>query len=192
MFREEKRVVKASRATSAAKAASSLPAYIGTSGTRALPRLFFSMMAFRFGKRSEIVRTALLVACFAVPFVTTDASEHHCSATQSQPADAAVDKIQSWDRLYKWYKLYLPCDDGGPAESISEAVARNLIDRWEPLGRSAQLAKNVPRFGAFVLKHIDATLDENDLRKIDSNASTRCPTGLGSLCDSVRKKTGSS
>lgn len=151
----------------------------------------FLMTGSRFGKRSNVVSTALLTACFTVPSIVVYASEHPCSATQSQYADAAVDKIHSWDGVHEWYKLYRQCDDGGPSEGISEAVARNLVDRWESLGRLAQLAKNDPRFGAFVLQHIDATLNENDLRKIDSNAATRCPTGLVSLCDRIRKKIGS-
>ena len=153
-------------------------------------RLLFFMTRFRFGN-SWTAATALLMTCFALSSVVAYATQDMCSTTQSQHADVAVDAIHSWDGLYKWYKVYLQCDDGGSSEGISEVVARNLVDRWKSLGRLAQLAKDDPRFRAFVLKHIDETLNENDLRQIVSNASTRCPTGLGSLCDSIRKQTGS-
>ena len=115
-----------------------------------------------------------------------------CNATDAQHADAAVDTLHSWDSLYKWYRSYAQCDDGGAAEGVSEAVARNLVDRWESLSRLSQLAKNDPHFHVFVLKHIDETLNEDDLKKIRSNASTRCPRGLRSLCDSLQKQAGSS
>jgi len=124
--------------------------------------------------------------------VSNYAENRVCNPAQSQRADAAVDTVHSWDSLYKWYRSYVQCDDGSAAEGVSEAVARNLVDRWKSLRRFSQLAKSDPRFRAFVFKHIDTTLNENDLKKIHSNASTRCPVGLRSLCDSIRKQTGSS
>ena len=64
------------------------------------------------------------------------------AATKVQQADeTAVDTLNSWDRLHDWYKTYSQCDDGGPAEGVSEAVARNLVDRWERLSRLGGIGK---------------------------------------------------
>lgn len=113
---------------------------------------------------------------------------HSCPHSLVQQADEAVDHLNSWDRIYDWYEKYRLCDDGGLAEGVSEAVARNLADRWQTLPRFDELAKN-PGFKKFVLRHVNETLSADDFKKINMNAVRRCPTGLRSLCEEVKKKT---
>lgn len=132
----------------------------------------------------------LLTVCIALSL--PGYSEPTCSQSAAQRADAAVDRLHSWEALYKWYGTYHQCDDGGIGEGVSEAVARNLVDRWETLPRLAQLGKQSPEFQRFVLKHIDETLNGNDLKKIRTNAATKCPSGLRALCDNLGKRAGSS
>jgi hypothetical protein len=136
-----------------------------------------------------------MTICLFMFFLSVEgarAGKRVCNAALSQKADTAVDRIHSWDGLYRWYGSYVQCDDGGTAEGISEAIARNLVDRWETLARLSQLTKADSDFGAFVLKHIDATLNDSDIKKINSNASKRCPSAVRSLCESIKKQTGSS
>ena len=95
--------------------------------------------------------------------------------------------LNSWDRIHDWYKNYRQCDDGGPAEGVSEAVARNLVDRWETLPRLGELAKD-SGFERFVLKHVDQTLNGDDLKKISTNAAKRCPVDLRSLCRALKSQ----
>ena len=123
--------------------------------------------------------TALAVATFGqnVP----------CTESESHLADRAVNTLNSWDRVHDWYEKYRQCDDGGPAEGVSEAVARNLVDRWETLPRLGELSKDVS-FRRFVLKHVDETLNAVDLKKISANASKRCPTNLRSLCGELKNR----
>jgi len=128
------------------------------------------------------------VAFFVLLTITVPAQEHPCTPQLSQRADSAVDALTSWDRVYNWYRKYRQCDDGGPAEGVSEAVARNLVDRWDTLPRLAELARNAT-FRHFVLKHLDETLNADDLKKISTNAAKRCPAGLDSLCRELKKKT---
>jgi hypothetical protein len=44
------------------------------------------------------------------------------------------------------------------------------------------------RFRRFVLKHVDASLDGDDIKKIRTKATTQCPKGLRVLCDDLRKQ----
>ena len=145
------------------------------------------MKMFRFGKTSGLVRAASLVASLVILSANTLANEP-CSATQSQKADAAIDTLHSWNSLYKWYRLYVQCDDGSMAEGVSEAVVRNFIDRWGMLPELSQLAAKSTGFRSFVLKHIDETLNLDDVKKIQANASMRCPPKLHSLCESIKKQ----
>ena len=120
------------------------------------------------------------------------AEAHSCSATEAERAESEVDGLHSWETLFKWYRAHRQCDDGGIAEGISEAVARNLVDRWETFAHFAELATRTPGFGRFVVQHVDETLDSNDLKKIHANAATRCPTKLRAFCDDLKKAAGPS
>jgi hypothetical protein len=126
---------------------------------------------------------AVWVACSVVARAQT----HPCTEQQSQQASEAVDTLNSWDRIHHWYIKYRQCDDGGPAEGVSEAVARNLVDRWETLPRLSELAKDAS-FRHFVLKHLDETLNADDLKKISANATKRCPASLVALCRELKRQ----
>jgi hypothetical protein len=126
----------------------------------------------------------LVIAISSIAF----GQPHSCTAELSKRADAALDHLTSWDSIYEWYRDYRQCDDGGPAEGVSEAVARNLVDRWQTLPRLGELAKNA-EFRRFVIKHLDETVTANDLRKISANASKHCPSiSLQSLCAELKKQ----
>ena len=127
------------------------------------------------------------IALCLVSSIADVGQERRCTQQQAQQAEEAVDTLNSWDRLHNWFKTYSQCDDGGPAEGVSEAVARNLVDRWESLSRLGELAKDA-RFRRFVLKHVDATLNADDLKKIDVNAEKRCPTSLRALCRELKMR----
>jgi len=111
-----------------------------------------------------------------------------CTPAQAERADTEIDRLHAWDDLYKWYKAYQHCDDGVLAEGYSEAVARVLVDHWSTLPRLAQLGRKSADFRKFVLLHVDATLDTNDIEKIRANAQTKCPAGLRSLCRDLRSE----
>lgn len=105
-----------------------------------------------------------------------------CSPREAEAADAAVDGLDSWTNVERAYKKYGHCDNGSIAEGNSEAVARLLVDQWSTLPLLAELAKRDQAFKRFVLRHIDTTLDTDDLEKIEKLASTQCPKGSAWLC----------
>jgi hypothetical protein len=96
--------------------------------------------------------------------------------------------VHSWDALYRSYRSYRQCDDGAIGEGYSESVARILVDHWITLSQLARLARNDAQFRAFVIGHVDATLNMDDLEKIRKNAKAQCPTGLRSMCNDLAKQ----
>jgi hypothetical protein len=84
--------------------------------------------------------------------------------------------------------LYRQCDDGAIGEGYSESVARILVDHWMTLPRLAQLARKDDEFRRFVLKHVDETLNHEDVESIRANAENVCPTRLRHLCDDLMKQ----
>ena len=110
-----------------------------------------------------------------------------CTDEQARRADADVDRLHTWDQLYRSFQRYRQCDGGAIAEGYSKSVARILAHHWKTLPRLAYLAKRSDGFWHFVLDHINATADEDDLRRIKRRAATQCPTGLRRMCRDIRK-----
>jgi hypothetical protein len=128
--------------------------------------------------------------CFVLALGLSGACHAHaktCSPKDAEAADAAVDQLDSWTKVEHAFKKYGHCDDGSIAEGNSEAVARLLVDHWTMLPLLAERVKRDPALKRFVLRHIDTTLDTDDLGKIVAFASSRCPKGVGSLCSELRK-----
>lgn len=96
--------------------------------------------------------------------------------------------LRSWSALYHSYKLYRQCDDGAIAEGYSESVARILVDHWETLPELSTFSRRDARFRRFVLRHLDATLNMDDVEMVRRKAQTRCPKALRPVCvDLIRK-----
>lgn len=115
------------------------------------------------------------------------AQDRGCTDSDSKQAETEAETLRTWGSLYKSYSLYRNCDDGAIAEGYSESVARILVDHWNTLLGLADLAKKNKQFFRFVLRHVDATDDDNDLRKIRAKAATQCPRRLGGICHDLKK-----
>jgi len=130
--------------------------------------------------------TSLFVVALCAPFVC--AQQHPCTSAEAKRAEVQSEKLRSWRALYRSYQQYQQCDDGAISEGYSESVARILVDHWSSLPRLADLAKKDPGFQQFVLKHVDATDDIDDLNRVKKNAETQCPPGLKAICAELAKQ----
>jgi hypothetical protein len=99
-----------------------------------------------------------------------------------------ADRLRTWNALYKSYRLYRQCDDGAIAEGYSESVARILVDHWKTLPELDLLTKKDAGFRRFVLLHVDATLDTDDVAIVRRRARRQCPLGLDRLCNDLAKE----
>jgi hypothetical protein len=91
-----------------------------------------------------------------------------------------------WSALYKSYSKYKVCDNGNDvSEGYSEAVARLLSDHWDKLPELSSIYSKRRGFKKFMLQHIDATVDYNDLQKIRQLSETQCPSTTHSLCAAI-------
>src|SRR4030088_1937887 len=124
----------------------------------------------------------LAIVALALSVSSAFAQQTRCSDSEAQRAETVAEMLRSWDALYRSYKLFRQCDDGSIGEGYSESVARILVDHWNTLSQLSHLAKKDAEFRAFVMKHVDATLNMEDVEKIKQNANTRCPIGLLMVC----------
>jgi hypothetical protein len=141
-----------------------------------------------------VLRSSLITGIVLTWFVgmlfagTAQAQNHLCTTAEGKLVlDEAV-TLRSWDAVYRSFKRFGHCDDGAIAEGYSESVARILVDHWNRLPRFAELAGKSSAFRAFVIRHVDATLNTDDLEKIKENASTHCPATLWKTCNDLAKQ----
>lgn len=109
-------------------------------------------------------------------------SASRCSAKYTDEPEKAVDYLKDWAALYRAFRLYGICDDGGVAEGFSDAVAKLLANQWQTLPELAKLARSDRQFEQFVFRHLDETVNQEDDLAIVGNAQNRCPNGLAALC----------
>jgi hypothetical protein len=108
-------------------------------------------------------------------------AENRCKVT----GETHLSKVKSWGDLHRWFKDYAGCDDGNLTDDVVEYVTSSLAKDWQDLPKLGQEIKREPRFKAFVLHHIDATVDTDDLEAVKRNADQRCPAGSEPLCASI-------
>jgi hypothetical protein len=132
-------------------------------------------------------RLGLVLALASAGFAQTAASPT-CTVADSKRAFEAVDKLDNWEAVRRFYNIYLPCDDGGIAEGVSDAVTKLLADKWAGYWRLESSAAS-PKFDEFILKHIDATVPVEALQSISRNAQRRCPKGFSEACKKINAAT---
>jgi hypothetical protein len=86
-----------------------------------------------------------------------------------------TDNAGSWNDLYKIYRNIGYCDDGALAEGLDDKVAKFLAWSWRDLDYLATLSTRDKGFRRFVLLHISATADQNDMKELRDNADRHCP-----------------
>jgi hypothetical protein len=109
-----------------------------------------------------------------------------CSDIDAQAAGSAKGSMKTWSDIYSGFQHYGHCDDGGIAEGFSEAVVHLMASQWDSLPQAATLAKKDPSFRVFLLIHIDATADTNELRKIEKFSQFQCAAQLREFCTAIQ------
>jgi hypothetical protein len=108
-----------------------------------------------------------------------------CTERDVEAADLAIDNLDSWEAIQKNYVAYAQCDDGSIAEGNSEAIARMLIDKWQDIAKLQSLINHDSRFEKYVVRHINSTLNTDDLSQIIMLSSESCPAENKALCSKL-------
>jgi hypothetical protein len=104
-------------------------------------------------------------------------------------AFVTVLKLRSWKGLHAAWRRYPGCDDGAIGQGYSDFIVRTLATRWPTLRKVLRIAREDPKFLQFVIAHIDATTDPDDLTKVQENANQRCPEEAATVCSSILART---
>jgi len=102
------------------------------------------------------------------------------SLDQPEPKD--------WPGLYRLFKQFGVCDDGAMSEGFSEDVAQLFSKQWLHLDTFSRLATTDKAFERFVLRHIDATLSDDELKVIVENSTSHCSAKEKRVCSLIRTR----
>ena len=129
-----------------------------------------------------ILISSIIILCFNV-----NAQTSSCSLSLLEKADRSIAKLNNWQDIYKSFKEFRQCDDGYIAEGYSDAIVKMLAHKWNQLSILVKFKAQDKDFYAFVIRHIDATTDESDLRMIIYNSSKKCPQSASDMCTEIGK-----
>jgi|HubBroStandDraft_2_1064218.scaffolds.fasta_scaffold445525_2 hypothetical protein len=131
---------------------------------------------------------AIAVALGMFVFTPTYASTATCPLSKERAAGDAIDFLGNWQRIYEVYKKYRTCDDGYIAEGFSDGVSTLLAKHWDATPRLLAFTHTDRDFEQFVLRHVDATVAEDQPRLILDNARHQCPNGALVFCKALEQK----
>ena len=133
----------------------------------------------------KIFRHSVVLALLAIHLTQAHAL---CDRDEQQLAAAIDQKIENWAQLRKLQMKIGACDQGSIAEGITEAVVNLLANHWDKLDQLARYSGKQKSFGVFVIRHITATADDQQLLAIIGNAEKYCPDGHLRLCANLAGK----
>jgi hypothetical protein len=128
----------------------------------------------------------LVLLVIAIGPMTVPSQERSCSEHDAMEAEDTVTNLRNWEDVYRSFKQFGHCDNGTIADGYSASVVRLLSDHWDQLGDLNKLSSD-RKFLAFVIKHIDATVDEHELRNVIINSEKNCPKSAKMLCSLIEK-----
>lgn len=122
---------------------------------------------------------AVIFATAPYPCIAQNCPDLEIFIKKTSPA------LKTWKDIYNQYKSYPGCDDGAYAEAYSEFIVHTLAMQWDRLAELIALTSTDFNFHGFILKHIDATTDKDDINTILNNSRKRCPSGNEQFCKEI-------
>jgi len=124
-----------------------------------------------------------IIAVFCFSFQISHAAT--CNASKAEQAEQAIDNLNSWDDIDNFFRKFRQCDDGSISEGTSEAIAQLMLKDWQ--GSMKAISKKSTAFRSFAIAHVNETLNNEDLEKIQNKAKTECTKNEDTLCKEIEK-----
>ena len=122
------------------------------------------------------------------------ASVQSCTTELSSRAETAVGQAigalrsrgaLEWKEVHSLYRQHAACDDGSVAEGFDDLIVGMLARRWRTLDSLSGLTVLDSSFESFVLRHISATADDDELRRIQASSHGCSSDDLARLCERI-------
>lgn len=135
----------------------------------------------------KIIATAL---CGLFPwFLPAAMAEGACPVSDKEYLHQ-ITSAADWVDVHAVFKRNFPgCqDDGLYSDGYSNMVVGVLSSNWRDIELLADMSGKDEAFRKFVLRHVDSSAAEADLRKVLSNAESACPATAHQLCEEIAQR----
>lgn len=112
------------------------------------------------------------------------ATQKVCTEAEVKEAQREADQLRDWASVYRSFKRFAHCDEGGIAEEYSDSVGRLLARDWKHLNVFVRLTADQD-FEQFVIRHVDETMSGDEAALVINNARLHRPSGAKRLCNSI-------
>ena len=129
------------------------------------------------------MRTSMICLLFLLAISPAQACQ--CSRADGQAAEAIAATLSSWQSIYLAYERYGSCDDGAIAEGFTDSVVHLLATNWASLSDAQSLIAKSTSFRSFVISHLNASADSDEIAQVSVLASTQCPLAATSFCQEI-------
>ena len=148
------------------------------------------MLQARFDQPVRCIALRIILAAgMALGFpIAGYAQSKACPPAEAMTAETDASSLKTWQAVFHSYNRYWRCDDGAIAEEYSDSVASLLAEHWDQFAELLTLTKKNPKFQAFVLRHINATMASQQYTAIRQNVRSRCPSDARHLCRLINKR----
>lgn len=110
-----------------------------------------------------------------------------CTKDEAQKSEVIASKLSSWAEIHDAYLNYAHCDDGAIGEGFTQSVVHLLASNWTSMATLQRFTKKDAKFEEFVVKHIDASADPEELKVVANLAKKRCSASANVLCRKIEK-----
>jgi hypothetical protein len=114
--------------------------------------------------------------------------QNQCSESRVIAAVKESSTLKNWQNIYDSYKKYQQCDDGAIAEGYSDLITGLMANNWDTLKDLKMFTETDKEFLKFILRHIDASVDPDDVKKVSDNASQHCAANFSELCSLIKER----
>jgi hypothetical protein len=104
-----------------------------------------------------------------------------CTPADQAATEKALDRVVSWDHLYKTFKDYGHCDNVMTEDNFTDALMRLAVE-WKNVEQFANRYQSDAGFKAFVNTHMKGLSAKDDVKSLYSRAKQSCPAKLDAFC----------
>jgi hypothetical protein len=133
---------------------------------------------------TSTVRICLLIVIAFVSNRMMSAQTDVCT-TRARHIINELRSIQDWDGLHGSFERFRSCDKARIAEEFSYTISRLLARHWDSVEELVRLSEADKEFKAFILRHIDENIPEEEGQLIERNCREHPPAGGDWLCKAV-------
>jgi hypothetical protein len=133
------------------------------------------------------LRFLLTSAALIFAVITTARADSSGCRLSNQAFISRLDNLKDWNAIYAFVARNLPScpDDGLFGEGYSDMIVHGLAKHWSNMPQLLTLIARHPTFHSFVLRHINATTDPDELKETLNNATGRCAPDMEDLCAEI-------